>query len=68
MFFERNHKCVVNITTLTRKVKQRLRRGMPCYNIDAIRRKLAEMLDDPIKFQGEEGSSHNSTAACVLVN
>ena len=40
MFLERNHDCVVSITTLKRKVKQLgLRRRMPCYNIDAIRRK-----------------------------
>ena len=40
MFLERNHECVVSITTLKRKVKQLgLRRRMPCYNIDAIRRK-----------------------------
>ena len=40
MFLERNHDYVVSITTLKRKVKQLgLRRRMPCYNIDAIRRK-----------------------------
>ena len=67
MFLERNHECVVSITTLKRKVKQLgLRRRMPCYNIDAIRRKNS--MDDPVIFQGEGGSSHNPTAACVLVN
>ena len=69
IFLERNHECVVSITTLKRKVKQLgFRRRMPCYNINAIRRNIAEMLDDPVIFQGEGGSSHNSTAACVLVN
>ena len=37
-------------------------------SMHAIGRKIAEMLDGPVIIQGEGGSSHNSTAACVLVN
>ena len=48
LFLQKNHECIFSNATLKRKIKQlSLRRRIPCYDIDAIRRKITEMLDGP---------------------
>eukprot|EP00794_Sanderia_malayensis_P018747 gene18747-20636_t len=48
LFLQRNHECVVSISTLKRKIKQLgLRRRMPDYDIDTVKAKITQMLDGP---------------------
>eukprot|EP00794_Sanderia_malayensis_P011648 gene11648-12846_t len=60
LFPQRNHECVVSISTVKRKVKQLgLRRRMPDYDIDTLRAKITQMLDGPNSNLGYRAVWHD---------
>ena len=60
MFLERHHEYFVSMTTLKRKVKKLgLRRRMPCFDIDAIRGTITELLDGPNNNLGYRAVWHH---------
>ena len=60
LFLERNHECIISIAILKRKVKQLgLRRRLPCYDIDDVRRTIPQMLDGPNSNLGYSSVWHH---------